>query len=495
MRQVNIIFPYQLFENSPLPLKKGEVYLIEEDLFFRQYAFHKQKIAYMRAAMKFYEGFLSEKGCKVHYISSGSPGSDIRELLAKFSEKDIQQVNFIELVDDWLERRIRQAGKKYGITLKQFTTPMFINTRNEVEEFFDGKKRMFQTDFYIYQRKKTGILMEKSNKPLGGKWSFDAENRKKYPRGKTPPQWDSLQKDAIFTEAVDYVNTHFADNPGRLSDTPLYPFTHTLAKKWLQSFFENRFHDFGPYEDAIVARESILHHSVLTPMLNIGLLTPTEVVEEAVGFGLKNEIPINSLEGFVRQIMGWREFIRAVYELKGREERIRNFWDFQKKIPSSFYTAQTGITPVDNVIDKVLTTGYAHHIERLMVLGNFMLLSEFDPDEVYRWFMELFIDAWDWVMVPNVYGMSQFADGGIMATKPYISGSNYLMKMSNYPKGEWQSTWDGLFWHFMDKNRPFFLQNPRLGMLIKTFDRMDASKKTYHYQVASLWFEKISKNT
>jgi deoxyribodipyrimidine photolyase-related protein len=197
------------------------------------------------------------------------------------------------------------------------------------------------------------------------------------------------------------------------------------------------------------------------------------------------------LEGFIRQIVGWREFIRAVYELKGTEERTKNFWGFTRKIPESFWKGETGILPIDLTIKKVLETGYCHHIERLMVLGNFMLLCEFDPEEVYRWFMELFVDAFDWVMVPNVYGMSQFADGGIMSTKPYISGSNYLMKMSDYPKGEWQAVWDGLFWHFMDKQRAFFLKNPRLGMLVRTFDKMSEDKKQEHLNNAHIYLNSL----
>ncbi|HVG16015.1 MAG TPA: FAD-binding domain-containing protein [Chitinophagaceae bacterium] len=215
-------------------------------------------------------------------------------------------------------------------------------------------------------------------------------------------------------------------------------------------------------------------------MLNVGLLTPQYIIDEALQYASNHEIPLNSLEGFIRQILGWREFMRAVYELKGREERTKNFWGFTRKIPASFWNGTTGIEPVDITIRKVLETGYCHHIERLMVLGNFMLLCEFHPDEVYQWFMELFIDAYDWVMVPNVYGMSQFADGGLMATKPYISGSNYLMKMSDYKKGEWQDTWDGLFWRFMHTHRGFFLQNPRLGMLVGSFDKMPTIKQKTH---------------
>ena len=258
---------------------------------------------------------------------------------------------------------------------------------------------------------------------------------------------------------------------------PLYPNTFDDAEIWLQQFLETRFHEFGPYEDAIVQNELFLNHSVLTPMLNVGLLTPHQVISKTMDFAKANDVPLNSLEGFIRQIIGWREFMRGMYVVKGSEQRTTNYWGFTRKIPASFYDGTTGIPPIDITIKKTLETGYCHHIERLMVLGNFMVLCEFDPDEVYRWFMELFIDAYDWVMVPNVYGMSQFADGGLLSTKPYISGSNYLMKMSDYQKGEWQQSWDALFWRFMNTHRDFFLSNPRLGMLIRTYDKFDATKK------------------
>jgi len=215
------------------------------------------------------------------------------------------------------------------------------------------------------------------------------------------------------------------------------------------------------------------------------------VIDQAIKYAKANDVPLNSTEGFVRQILGWREFIRGVYEVKGTEERTQNFWNFSRKIPPSFYDGTTGIEPIDDTIKKVLKTGYAHHIERLMILGNFMVLCEFDPDDVYQWFMELFIDAYDWVMVPNVYGMSLFADGGMMSTKPYISSSNYIMKMSNYKKGTWQETWDGLFWTFMDQHRDFFLSNPRLGMLIRTFDKMSTERKEQHLKNAEQFLMRI----
>jgi deoxyribodipyrimidine photolyase-related protein len=227
-------------------------------------------------------------------------------------------------------------------------------------------------------------------------------------------------------------------------------------------------------------------------MLNVGLITPQEIIKKSLAFAKQENVPINSLEGFVRQIIGWREFIRGMYESKGTEERTRNFWGFDRKIPASFYEGTTGIEPIDTTIKKVLQTGYCHHIERLMILGNFMVLCEFSPDEVYRWFMELFIDSYDWVMVPNVYGMSQFADGGLMATKPYISGSNYVMKMSNYKKGDWQLIWDALFWRFMNVNRDFFTINPRLGMLVGTYDSMPIKKQELLMGTATRYLEKFN---
>jgi deoxyribodipyrimidine photolyase-related protein len=313
----------------------------------------------------------------------------------------------------------------------------------------------------------------------------------KYPKGKVPPTTNFEQINSFHEEAIEYTNKYFPTNYGNIDPADLFPVTFQESKKWLQQFLETKFVAFGDYEDAILQNEKWLNHSLLTPMLNIGLISPSYILNETLHYTSKNHIPLNSLEGFIRQIVGWREFIRAVYELKGTEERTKNFWGFKRKIPESFWRGETGILPIDLTIKKVLETGYCHHIERLMVLGNFMLLCEFDPEEVHRWFMELFVDAFDWVMVPNVYGMSQFADGGIMSTKPYISGSNYLMKMSDYPKGEWQAVWDGLFWHFMDKQRAFFLKNPRLGMLVRTFDKMSEDKKQEHLKNAHFYLNSL----
>jgi len=480
MSKTGIIFPHQLVEQSTLVSTCDTIYLVEEWLYFKQFNFHKQKIAFHRASMKFYENYLQSKKIKVIYIDSTNELANIKNLIPYLKKSGVDAFDYIDTTDYWLEQRIIKACSNSSIKATKNRSLLFLNSSEEITTFFSDRKRMFQTDFYKYQRQSRNILLEQNQKPLGGKWTYDDENRLKYPKGKTPPKVDFLKPNLFYKEAISYTNKNFADNYGLLATEFIYPTTFTESKTWLQDFFVTRFFEFGAYEDAIVSKENILHHSVLTPMLNVGLLTPQYIIDEALQFASNNEIPINSLEGFIRQIIGWREFIRGVYELKGKEERTKNYWGFTRKIPPSFWNGTTGIEPIDDTIKKVLETGYCHHIERLMVLGNFMLLCEFDPNEVYRWFMELFIDAYDWVMVPNVYGMSQFADGGLMATKPYISGSNYLMKMSDYKKGEWQTIWDGLFWRFMDTHRTFFLQNPRLGMLVRTFDKMQLIKQQVH---------------
>ncbi len=493
MNEINIIFPHQLFQENPLFNKPYPIYLIEEELFFNQYPFHKQKIAFHRATMKSYEALLLEKGKTVHYIDATQKETDIRVLVEKLGQQKIKKIHFVDPTDDWLETRLIQSASEHNIELQEYSSPLFLNSKEDLSSFFKKeKKKFFQTKFYIQQRKKRKILVDKEDKALGGKWSFDAENRKKYPAKKLPPSIHFPDSNKHFEEAKEYTLKHFANNIGALSQSPLYPFNKQQTDQWLHQFLVNRFHEFGTYEDAIVKEHGILNHSVLTPMLNVGLITPQEILDAALDYAKENEIPINSTEGFVRQIIGWREFIRGIYQVKGRQERSTNFWQFKRKIPRSFYDGTTGIPPVDTTIRKVLKTGYCHHIERLMILGNFMLLCEFDPDEVYKWFMEFFIDSYDWVMVPNVYGMSQFADGGLLSTKPYISGSNYVIKMSNYKKGEWQGAWDGLFWRFMNVHRDFFLSNPRLGMLVRMFDKMPVEKQNLHMNNADEFFKTLS---
>ena len=484
MSEISLVFPNALFENNPAIKPGRPVILVEEFLFFRQYNFHKQKLLLHRASMKFYESFLQQKEIHTEYIDTNNRFSDVRLLPELLHNKGTTEIFLPEINDDWLGRRFSFACKKYGIKITELSCPGFITDTSAANKFFDSRKRYFQTEFYVQQRKELGVLLEGNNEPAGGKWSFDEDNRKKYPAGRVPPPVHIPAGNNFTKEAAEYFQKYFPGNYGD-AENFIYPVTFKAAKKWLMHFLEERFAGFGTYEDAIVINEHFLHHSVLSPLLNTGLLEPKYVLDTALNFAAENKIPLNSTEGFTRQIIGWREYIRMVYLREGRGQRTRNFWKFSRKLPSSFWKGTTGITPVDAVIKKLLKTGYCHHIERLMVIGNFMLLCEFDPDEMYRWFMEMFIDSYDWVMVPNVYGMVAFADGGLMVTKPYISGSNYILKMSDHKKGSWTEIWDALFWRFIIVHRDFFAGNARWKFMVANADKMTAEKRDHLMQKAN----------
>jgi deoxyribodipyrimidine photolyase-related protein len=341
------------------------------------------------------------------------------------------------------------------------------------------------------QRRRTGILMEADGTPAGGKWSFDEENRKRIPAELTVPERFVPTDTGYMREAEAYVRDRFPNAPGR-GKAFAYPVTHEDAEALLQHFLNERFRNFGVYEDAMRAEDGLLFHSCLTPALNIGLLTPEHVVSETLAYAERHDVPLNSVEGFIRQIIGWREFIRGVYISAGRNQRTRNAFDFHRKMPHEFWTGTTGLLPADTVIRRVLDQGYCHHIERLMVLGCLMLLCEIDPDQVYEWFMALFVDANDWVMVPNVYGMSQFADGGLMSTKPYICGSAYLRKMGDWKPGPWTDIWDGLYWRFIDRHREVFRTNQRFGVAPAAFDKMDPVRRTHLMECAETFLSGLN---
>ncbi|MBL8890938.1 MAG: cryptochrome/photolyase family protein [Planctomycetaceae bacterium] len=471
-----LIYPHQLFDPHPAISGADAVFLIEDPLLFSQFSFHKQKLILHRATMKRY---LAEHFPHATYIEAHQlrQSGDIVEIV---QAAKCQSIRVVDPCDDWLSRRLQAACASRGVALNMLPDPHFLTPIDQIEAMTAGKQHLHFTDFYIAQRKRMGILLTPQGKPRDGKWSFDAENRKKLPVSVQPPVPKFPRENSYVQEARRYVARHFPKAIG--NDQPFgYPTSATEAKAWLSDFLQHRFSDFGIYEDAISTRHRIIFHSVLTPMLNIGLLSPREIVEEAMRYD--GRVPMNSLEGFIRQVIGWREFIRLVYLTHGRQQRTRNFWEHARALPAAFYSGTTGIAPVDHSIRSVLETGYCHHIERLMVLGNFMLLCDIRPHDVYRWFMELFIDAYDWVMVPNVYGMSQHADGGLMTTKPYISGSSYILKMSDYKKAAWCPIWDALYWRFVDRHTDFFAANPRMSVMVKMKEKL-GSKMAEHHRVA-----------
>lgn len=481
-----IVFPHQLHrDHYGLQQKPDKIILIEDSLFFldHQYPvnFHRQKLILHRASMQQYRAYLESLDFDVDYREHVE--NVLEKTLVEIHSNDVR-ILIADTVDYALNKRIKTISTKAGLTVEWLKSQLFINSNKENLDYRAGKKRWFMANFYQFQRKRLDILMQ-NGEPVGGQWSFDEDNRKKIPKKNIPhiPTVSFPDENAYVKEAKLYVRENFPNALGA-DDEFFYPSNFDDADAWLQQFFKHRFDLFGPYEDALVPEHSWLYHSVLTPMLNIGLLNPLTIVHAAIEYSHKHDVKLSSVEGFIRQIIGWREFMRATYIDHGVTMRTTNHWQHTRKIPASFYDGTTGIAPIDDVIKRVLQTGYCHHIERLMVLGGFMFLCEFDPDDIYRWFMELFVDSYDWVMVTNAYAMSQNADGGLITTKPYFSGSSYLKKMgysqSKEADLEWSPIWDGLYWRWIHINTEQLAKNHRWAMMCSMVKKMPTEKLTQH---------------
>jgi len=488
--KIALVFPHQLFEDHPAIQEVDIVYLLEDQLYFNQFKFHKQKLLLHRASMKFYADYLAQNEKEVHYVNFDEYQS-LDACLLQLKKDDVSQIKVADPTDFLLKKRLVRSCGKHDIKLTFHNNPNFYQSSDGLKKSLKRNKNgYFMASFYKDQRKRLDLLMD-GNEPEGGQWSFDEDNRKKLPKNHDCPALPKVDKNKYVREAEGYVEEHFSENYGEKGPF-IYPVNFQDAKEWLDEFLASRMKLFGDYEDAISTEENYLYHSVLTPMLNIGLLNPQYVIDRTLELHKKHNFPLNSLEGFIRQIIGWREFMRGIYELEGVYERTNNHFQHQRKIPHSFWKGTTGIDPIDHVINKVTKTSYSHHIERLMIMGNFMLLCEFDPDDIYRWFMEMYIDAYDWVMVPNVYGMTQYADGGLITTKPYISSSNYIRKMSDFKKGPWCDVWDGLYWRFIKVHEEEFAQNQRMSMIISLLNRMDKKKLQRHIDTAEDFLQSLS---
>jgi deoxyribodipyrimidine photolyase-related protein len=350
-------------------------------------------------------------------------------------------------------------------TLNFLINEKLIN--ENINIFYNGEKYSHQ-NFYKWQRKRLNILIEKDGTPTGGTWSYDKDNRKKIPKNTIIPSILKLNNNKYIDESKIYVEKYFNNNYGSL-DNFIYPINHEDSKEWLLYFLKYKFENFGIYEDAESDKDPFLFHSVLTPMMNIGLLTDNEILNIVLKY--QNKVPIESFEGFIRQIIGWREFSRYMYEKHSSKYINKNFFNAKKKLNKEWYNGTTEILPIDITIKKAFKYGYLHHIERLMIIANYMTLIGYHPTEMYKWFMEFSIDSYDWVMEYNIYCMASYSDGGKFTSKPYISSSKYIIKMSNYNKYnndlKWTEKWDQMFWKFMKKHKNKIKKIGRLAMLLK----------------------------
>ena len=356
---------------------------------------------------------------------------------------------------------------------------MFLLQENDYAIFQNKKVQL--ASFYSNIRKKLNILIENGN-PLGGKWSFDGENRKRLPKDYSKLIQPTF-KSPFYKDIKKLIDTYFKSHFGEINENIIFPFNQKDTQKNLTFFIQKKLSHFGDYEDFISTDDEFINHSLLSAPLNMGLITPEDIVNELKKIDYKDP-GLNNLEGFTRQVIGWREFIRFM-NLKNYDHfHKNNFFNHKKKLTKDWYEGSTNIPILDDTIMNLKKYGYVHHIPRLMVISNLMNLSGIAPQEVYKWFMECFIDSSDWVMTPNVFGMGLFSDGGIFATKPYLCGSNYLLKMSNYKKDEWSIIVDGLYWSFIYKHKDYFKSNHRLSMMYHSVIKMEKSKLDSHIKNA-----------
>ncbi|MBL6702624.1 MAG: cryptochrome/photolyase family protein [SAR86 cluster bacterium] len=496
MKQIGIIFPDDLSVNNKVltAIKKSDPLLVYEpcDTFY-QLKHHKHKLVLLISALRHWTKYL-EKDFKniVHIKITKKRDIDLMHQLEDLHQKDpFDVLHVTQPSDHGVLTQLMFFGSKYNVELNIHSDTKFIDSIEGFSEWSKDKKSLVQEYYYRWLRKKYSLLMD-GDKPLGGKWNFDKENQKSISKLKESPKpRQKLKSDEITISTMVDVENCFPDSIGNLENFN-WAVTHADARKQLNIFLESYFKSFGDFQDAIDKNNSTLFHSLLSPYINSGLLDPMECIVDAVSHFNEsiNKIPINALEGFVRQILGWREFIRGVYWENMPQYKEKNFWSHKNSLNNNWYSGETGIPLLDDAIQESVNTGYTHHINRLMIISNLMNLSNIKPKEIYQWFMEMYVDSADWVMVPNVFGMGTYADGGIFSTKPYICGSSYMLRMSNYKKGEWCDAVDGLYWRFIETNREFFAKNPRLGLMLKTLDRMDQDRKIKIYSAADQFIEK-----
>jgi deoxyribodipyrimidine photolyase-related protein len=474
-----VVLGNQLFD-EPHFKKLGitSIYLAEDAGLCTHFKYHRHKLVLFLASMRRFARRMEKAGFDVHYekLSREVMASDYESKLTHYLRKhSVKTVHTFEVEDKFMEGRLGRLFEGLGVEWMVHESPMFLTSRAVFAHYVKGSARPFMKTFYEMQRKRLNLLVDAQGKPEGGKWSFDVDNRLKLPKTLTPPALPDFVSNAEVTQICELVDSLFSDHPGTTSNFWL-PTSREEAVAWLDIFLQERFHDFGKYEDALSQKYDFLFHSVLTPMLNLGLLTPAEVIKKTLAYRAKHQVPFNSVEGFIRQVIGWREFIRGIYQNFSEKQDTTNFWNHTRKLKPCWYDGTTGILPLDHVIKKAVRLGFCHHIERLMVVGNLMVLCEIAPPAAHAWFMELFVDSSDWVMGPNVYGMGIFSDGGIFATKPYLCASNYLLKMSDFKRGDWCDDVDALFWNFLGKHKTFFAKNPRLNMLLHSLQKRNPTE-------------------
>ncbi len=488
LKTLRLILGDQLNHNHSWFSKTDDdcLYFIAEMKQETNYATHHiQKVVAFFESMRNFAEWLKEKGHTVLYykLNTSENKQDLNKNLNHvIKEYDVKNFEY-QLPDEYrLDEQLKSFCKSISINSEVFDTEHFFTERVELEKFYEGKKEYTMEYFYRYMRKKHDILMLNDKDPEGGKWNFDKSNRKKWKGSPPIPHEKGFRKDV--SEVVSLLKSKKIKTIGNIDETNFnWPTSRKDCLSVLNYFCKNLLKYFGDYQDALHTEQLYLFHSRLSFAMNSKMLSPKEVLEKVISHWRehKDDIDISQVEGFVRQILGWREYMRGMYWKQMPGYRHSNKLDNQNKLPDFYWTGKTKMNCLHHAINQSLDHAYAHHIQRLMITGNFALLLQCHPDEVDAWYLGIYIDAIEWVEITNTRGMSQFADGGLVATKPYVSSGNYINKMSNYCKNchysvtkkteEDACPFNSLYWNFLDDKREYFKDNQRMNMMMSLLNK------------------------
>ena len=450
---------------------------------------HPKKIAFLFSAMRHFAQELQKKGVTVRYVELDDPlntGTLTGEIQRAAREISAQKIIITEPGEYRLLQSMRQLQEITGLDVDIRPDTRFLCSIDEFRNWAGSRRQLRMEYFYREMRKKHNILMEKDGTPTGGNWNFDKENRKPPPRGLTSPKRISHRKSKIILDVLKLVKARFSHHFGNLEPFH-YAVTREQALMELDHFIEKLLPRFGDYQDVMVKGEPYLYHSLVSSYLNAGLLLPLEICHRAEKAYKNGKAPLNAAEGFIRQILGWREYVRGVYWLHMPDYAEMNFFSAQEPLPEFYWSAKTKMTCVSEAVKHTRDHAYSHHIQRLMVTGNFALLAGLDVKQVQEWYLAVYSDAFEWVEMPNTLGMSLFGDGGIMASKPYAASGKYIKKMSNFctqcPYNPDETTeenacpFNALYWDFLARNKEKLKQNHRLPYVYSTWDKFGAAKQ------------------
>lgn len=475
------------------------VEVAEETTYVRH---HKKKIAFILSAMRHFAAELTASGWQVDYIKledDGNTGSFTGEIGRALKRHDVDRI-FATEPGEWRVLEMMESWRyRFDLPVHILNDSRFVCTRDAFADWAADRKQIRMEYFYRDMRRQTGLLMD-GDKPAGGKWNFDTDNRKPAETDLFMPRPRQVRPDAITRDVLQLVEDRFGDHFGDLEPF-WFAVTREKAELARDRFIAEALPRFGDYQDAMLTGEDFLYHSVLSPCINAGLLDPLDICRRVEAAWQSGDVPLNAAEGFVRQVIGWREYVRGIYWLKMPDYANQNALDARRDLPEFYWTGETDMACLHAAIDQTKRQAYAHHIQRLMITGTFALLAGVEPRQVHEWYLAVYADAYEWVELPNTLGMSQFADGGLLGSKPYAASGNYINRMSDYCDGcrydVKQKTGDdacplnSLYWDFMDRNAETLRGNPRLGPVYRTWDRMSGEKQLNHRESADRFLSQL----